>query len=98
MAEALVDKPGSVRVESKTDEMGVLLTLRVDKEDMGKVIGKLGETAKALRTILRTVGMKEQARINLKIAEPEGSTFQRKEYSREDYPKRDIFAENNLNI
>ena len=53
--------------------MGVLLTLCVHKDDMGKIIGRSGATAKAIRTILRVVGMKNDARVNLKIEEPEGS-------------------------
>lgn len=67
---AIVDNKNDVRVENKTDDMGILLTLHVAKSDMGKVIGKSGETAKAIRTIIRVVGMQEKARINLKIAEP----------------------------
>lgn len=70
VAEALVENTSAVYVEEKTDEMGVLLTLHVAKEDMGKVIGKNGGTAKAIRTILRVSGAKENARINMKIAEP----------------------------
>ena len=52
--------------------MGVLLTLDVNAEDMGKIIGRSGNTAKAIRTLLRVVGMKHDARVNLKINEPEG--------------------------
>ncbi|MBI5470455.1 KH domain-containing protein [Candidatus Kaiserbacteria bacterium] len=69
---ALVDKPEGVKIERTVDEMGVLLRLSVDKDDMGKVIGRSGATAKAIRTILRVVGMKNDARVNLKIDEPEG--------------------------
>ena len=54
------------------DEMGVLLTLTVHPDDMGKIIGRDGNTAKALRTLLRVVGMKHNARVNLKINEPAG--------------------------
>jgi len=54
--------------------MGVLLTLDVHPDDMGKIIGRSGNTAKAIRTLLRVVGMKNNARVNLKINEPEGST------------------------
>ena len=68
---AIVDSPTDIRIESKTDDMGILLTLHVAKPDMGKVIGKEGETAKAIRTIIRVVGMKEKARVTVKIAEPE---------------------------
>ena len=71
---ALVDKPESVKIDRTVDEMGVLLTLTVSPEDMGKVIGRSGNTAKAIRTLLRVVGMKNNARVNLKINEPEGST------------------------
>lgn len=71
---ALVDKPEEVRIERSVDEMGVLLTLSVAPSDMGKIIGRSGNTAKAIRTILRVVGMKNNARVNLKINEPEGST------------------------
>ena len=54
--------------------MGVLLALSIHPEDMGKIIGRAGNTAKAIRTLLRVVGMKNHARVNLKIEEPEGST------------------------
>ncbi len=69
---ALVDHPESVKVNRTVDEMGVLLTLDVHAEDMGKIIGRSGNTAKAIRTLLRVVGMKHDARVNLKINEPEG--------------------------
>jgi predicted RNA-binding protein YlqC (UPF0109 family) len=71
---ALVDHPESVKINRTVDEMGVLLTLDVHAEDMGKVIGRSGNTAKAIRTLLRVVGMKHNARVNLKINEPEGGT------------------------
>ena len=74
LVQAIVNNPDDVIVESKTDELGVLLTLHVNKEDMGLVIGRAGSTAKAIRTLIRTVGMQERSRINIKIAEPEGST------------------------
>src|SRR5260370_682188 len=69
---ALVDHPEDVHVARTVDEMGVLLTLKVHAEDMGKAIGRSGNTAKAIRTLLRVVGMKYNARVNLKIEEPEG--------------------------
>jgi predicted RNA-binding protein YlqC (UPF0109 family) len=72
VVKALVDNPDKVKVERRVDEMGVLITLDVDSNDMGKVIGRDGATAKALRTLLRVVGMKNNARVNLKINEPEG--------------------------
>mgnify|MGYP000042887353 CR=1 FL=1 len=69
---ALVDHPEDVKIARQVDEMGVLLTLDLNAEDMGKVIGRSGNTAKAIRTLLRVVGMKHNARVNLKINEPEG--------------------------
>jgi predicted RNA-binding protein YlqC (UPF0109 family) len=72
VVKSLVDNPSAVNVDRKVDEMGVLLTLDIDPQDMGKVIGRMGNTAKAIRTLLRVVGMKNNARVNLKINEPEG--------------------------
>ncbi len=74
VVKALVDNPNDVKIVRTVDEMGVLLTLTVHRDDMGKIIGRSGATAKAIRTILRVVGMKNEARVNLKIEEPEGST------------------------
>ena len=73
IVKAVVANPDKVKIERKVDEMGVLLELLIDPSDMGTIIGKEGKTAKALRTILRAFGAKNQARINLKIIEPEGS-------------------------
>lgn len=72
VVKTLVDEPDKVKVDRKVDEMGVLLTLDVAAPDMGKIIGRQGNTAKAIRTLLRVVGMKNNARVNLKINEPEG--------------------------
>lgn len=72
VVKSLVDKPEKVEISRTVDEMGVLLTLKVDQEDMGKIIGRDGNTAKAIRTLLRVVGMKNNARVNLKINEPDG--------------------------
>lgn len=69
---ALVDHPEQVIITRSVDEMGVLLTLTVHADDMGKIIGRDGNIAKALRTLLRVVGMKHNARVNLKINEPAG--------------------------
>jgi predicted RNA-binding protein YlqC (UPF0109 family) len=70
---ALVDNPNDVKISRTVDEMGVLMTLEVNAADMGKVIGRSGNTAKAIRTLLRVVGMKNNSRVNLKINEPEGA-------------------------
>lgn len=72
VVKALVDHPADVKVNRVVDEMGVLITLDVNGGDMGKIIGRDGNTAKAIRTLLRVVGMKNNARVNLKINEPEG--------------------------
>ncbi len=70
VVKALVIHPDDVKIKRTVDEMGVLMTLDVNPEDMGKVIGRAGNTAKAIRILLRVVGMKNNARINLKINEP----------------------------
>ena len=75
VVKALVTNPDAVKVKRSVDDMGVLLELTVDPADMGKVIGKAGATAKSIRTLLRVLGAKNDARVNLKIVEPEGSTF-----------------------
>jgi predicted RNA-binding protein YlqC (UPF0109 family) len=73
VVKALVDNPNDIKIERTVDEMGVLITLSVNPADMGKIIGRMGNTAKAIRTLLRIIGMKNNARVNLKINEPEGS-------------------------
>jgi hypothetical protein len=74
VVKSIVDHPDDVKIERKVDEMGVLLSLSVNAQDMGQVVGRQGATAKAVRSLLRIVGIKNNARINLKIEEPEGST------------------------
>ena len=74
LVKSLVDHPDDVKVDRKVDEMGVLLTLKVNAQDMGQVVGRQGATAKAIRSLLKIVGIKNNARVNLKIEEPEGST------------------------
>jgi len=73
VVKALVDNPDKVKIVRTVDEMGVLMTLEVHPDDMGKIIGRMGNTAKAIRTLLRVVGMKNNSRVNLKINEPEGA-------------------------
>lgn len=72
VVKALVDRPDDVSSDRTVDEMGVLITLKVNPQDLGQVIGRQGQTAKAIRTLLRVVGAKNHARVNLKIHEPEG--------------------------
>jgi hypothetical protein len=74
VVKALVDNPDDVKIDRTVDEMGVLITMTVNASDMGKIIGRQGNTAKAIRTLLRVIGMKNNARVNLKINEPEGGT------------------------
>lgn len=74
LVKSIVDHPDDVKVDRKVDEMGVLLTLKVNPEDMGQVIGQRGANAHSIRSLLRIVGVKNNARVNLKIEEPEGST------------------------
>src|SRR3989344_3705998 len=72
VVKALVDNPNDIKIDRTVDEMGVLISLTVNPADMGKIIGRMGNTAKAIRTLLRIIGMKNNARVNLKINEPEG--------------------------
>ncbi len=74
LIKSLVDNPDDVHINRTVDEMGVLLTLDVNPADMGKIIGREGNTAKAIRTLLRIVGMKNNSRVNLKISEPVGAS------------------------
>ncbi len=72
IVKTLVDHPEDVKVDRQVDEMGVLLSLKVNPEDMGQIIGRSGSTARAIRSLVRIIGLKNHARVNLKIEEPEG--------------------------
>lgn len=72
IVKSLVGNPDAVQVERRIDEKGVLLELTVDPDDLGRVIGKRGATAQSLRTLLRALGTKNDARYNLKIVDPNG--------------------------
>ena len=74
IVKSLVSNPDDVSVERMIDEKGVLLTLTVNPEDLGRVIGKRGGTAQSLRTLLRALGTKNDARYNLKIVNNDGYT------------------------
>ena len=74
LVQSLVDHPEDVKVERTVDANGVLLSLRVNPTDMGQVVGRQGATAKSIRALLRIVGIKNNAKVSLKIEEPEGST------------------------
>ena len=75
IVKSLVGKPEAVQIERRIDEKGVLLELTVDPEDLGRVIGKRGATAQSLRTLLRALGTKNDARYNLKIVDVSGGTY-----------------------
>ena len=83
IVKALVDHKEDVKIDRKVDEMGVLLSLKVNPEDMGQIIGRGGATARALRSLVRIVGLKNHARVNLKIEEPEGGAPRGKKASAE---------------
>jgi uncharacterized protein len=70
ITKAIVEHPDDIVIEKRIDDLGVLLTLQVNAEDMSKIVGKEGRTAKALRTLLRLIGSKFDQRVNLKIIEP----------------------------
>ncbi len=91
VVKGLVDNPDSVEITRTVDEMGVLLLLTVHPDDMGKIIGKAGNTAKSIRTLLRVVGMKTDARVNLKIEEPEGGRGP--SHSRDEQPQAEDAAQ-----
>lgn len=69
--EALIEDKDQLSIDATVDELGVLLTVSVSERDMGKLIGKNGQTVKALRTLLRIIGGASNQRVNLKILEPE---------------------------
>ena len=84
VVKALVDNPADVKVERKVDEMGVLLSLKVNPEDMGQIVGREGSTARSIRTLVRIIGIKNHARVNLKIEEPEGGRAPREVSSKKE--------------
>lgn len=88
IVKSLVGKPDAVVIERTIDEKGVLLELTVDPEDLGRVIGKRGATAQSLRTLLRALGTKNDARYNLKIVDNGVEKPERRERSESDEPKK----------
>ena len=87
IVKTLVNNPDKVAVERKIDEKGVLLSLTVDPEDVGRVIGKRGVTAQAIRVLLRALGTKQDARYNLKIV----NTDEEGAHKREEKPTEEAF-------
>jgi hypothetical protein len=80
VVKSIVNHPEDVKAERTVDERGVLITLHVNQEDMGYVIGRQGQTARALRILLKIVGAKDDARVNLKIYEPEDARRSHQEH------------------
>lgn len=89
IVKSLVSNPEAVSIERRIDEKGVLLELTVDPEDLGRVIGKRGATAQSLRTLLRALGTKQDARYNLKIIDPTGGFGGRRDNDDSGYTPRD---------
>lgn len=87
IVKSLVNHPDDVKTERTVDDRGVLITLHINQEDMGYIIGRQGQTARALRILLKTVGAKEDARVNLKIYEPEDLRREHHERKAAAYPQ-----------
>jgi hypothetical protein len=96
VVKSIVTNPDKVVVLRTVDDMGVLLTLQVAKEDMGKVIGKSGQTAKSIRILLRVIGSKTNTRVNMKIIEPEGGEVRGGELDDEKHEERSILDDPDL--
>jgi len=92
LVKSIVAHPEDVETERAIDERGVLITLKVNPEDMGYVIGRQGQTARSIRTLLKIVGAKSNARVNLKIYEPEG-VRQERSRAQEEAPAESPSAE-----
>jgi hypothetical protein len=87
---SIVNNPDAVTVNRTVDELGVLLTVKVAPEDMGLLIGRSGATAKAVRTLARIVGMRDSARVNVRIEEPEGGRMDKGLVGSKEGTSRDI--------
>ncbi|OYX44026.1 hypothetical protein B7Y94_00365 [Candidatus Saccharibacteria bacterium 32-49-12] len=94
VVKSLVENPDDVVVERIIDEKGVLLTLTVNPEDLGRVIGKRGGTAQSLRTLLRALGTKNDARYNLKIVNNDGYTGAREGSESSQRDSEDVSVDN----
>lgn len=92
---ALVNNPDDVKVTKSLDEMGVLLSIKVNPQDMGIIIGHRGETIKAIRTLIKAIGSRHFARVNIKILEPSGleKALSEKEQAKPEVTGEKIIAE-----
>lgn len=99
VVKAIVNHPEDVKSTRTVDERGVLITLDLNPSDMGYVIGRRGQTARAVRTLLKVVGAKNNARVNLKINEPEGGRGPRS-FDRDDRrdDRREESGSSNMNM
>lgn len=93
IAKAIVEKPEGVNITRTLDKKGVLLELKVDPEDVGKVIGKRGSTVNAIRTLLRVLGAKHDARYSLKVNEPQDNFTKPTEEKADDSNAEEIASE-----
>ena len=95
IVKTLVNNPDKVSVDRKIDEKGVLLSLTVDPEDVGRVIGKRGVTAQSIRMLLRALGTKQDARYNLKIVntDEEGEPRERRHEEHEEHAEEEVAEE-----
>ena len=102
VVKSIVNNPDDVVVERTIDERGVLLTLKTNPADMGYVIGRKGQTAQSIRTLLKIIGAKNNSRVNLKIYDPEGDSrpnrSERSERPTESSDEVDTSALDDLNI
>ncbi len=98
IVKTLVNNPDKVAVDRKIDEKGVLLSLTVDPEDVGRVIGKRGATAQSIRTLLRALGTKNDARYNLKIVNTDETRSASSETSEAPTDEPEEEAEENSNL
>lgn len=98
VVKAIVNNPDDVKTDRTVDERGVLITLDINPSDMGYVIGRQGQTARSLRTLLKIVGAKNNARVNLKINEPEGGRGPRPQAASAAMDDVDTSAVDDLNI
>lgn len=85
---ALVNHPDEVEVKRTLDEMGVLLTVKVNPQDMGLIVGRKGDMIKSLRTLMRTIGLRHHARVNIKLDEPAGGGGGHRNTYQPRYPER----------
>lgn len=90
LVRAIVNNPNDVKTTRTVDERGVLITLDINPGDMGYVIGRQGQTARAIRTLLKIVGAKNNARVNLKINEPIGGRGPRMQQPMQQHPQDEI--------